>query len=37
MSPQAVKELYDSFPAEETAVPVELTLTTTSPRNTLIV
>ena len=37
LSPQAVKELYDSFPAEETAVPVELTLTTTSPRNTLIV
>ena len=37
LSPQQVKELYDSFPAEETAAPVELTLTTTSPRSTLIV
>ena len=37
LSPQAVKELYDSFPAEETAAPVELTLTTTSPRTTLVV
>ncbi len=37
LSPQKVKELYDSFPAEETAAPVELTLTTTSPRSTLIV
>ena len=37
LSPQKVKELYDSFPAEETAAPVELTLTTTSPRTTLVV
>lgn len=37
LSPQKVKELYDSFPAEETAAPVELTLTTTSSRTTLIV
>jgi len=37
LSPQKVKELYDSFPAEEAAAPVQLTLTTTSPRSTLIV
>ena len=37
LSPQKVKELYDSFPAEEAAAPVELSLTTTSPRTTLIV
>lgn len=37
LSPQKVKELYDSFPAEEAAAPVELNLTTTSPRSTLIV
>ena len=37
LSPQKVKELYDSFPAEETSAPVELTLTTTSSRTTLIV
>ena len=37
LSPQKVKELYDSFPAEETSASVELTLTTTSSRTTLIV
>lgn len=37
LSAQKVKELYDSFPAEETAAPVGLSLTTTSPRTTLIV
>ena len=37
MSPQKVKELYDSFPAEETSDPVGLSLTTTSPRTTLVV
>ena len=37
LSPQKVKELYDSFPAEETAAPVGLSLTTTSPRTTLVV
>lgn len=37
LSPQKVKELYDSFPAEETSDPVGLSLTTTSPRTTLIV
>ena len=37
LSPQKIKELYDSFPAEETAAPVGLSLTTTSPRTTLIV
>ena len=37
LNPQKVKELYDSFPAEETSAPVELTLTTTSSRTTLIV
>ena len=37
LSPQKVKELYDSFPAEETSAPVGLSLTTTSPRTTLIV
>ena len=37
LSPQKIKELYDSFPAEETAAPVELSLTTTSPRTTLVV
>ena len=37
LSPQKVKELYDSFPAEEAAAPVGLSLTTTSPRTTLVV
>ena len=37
LSPQKVKELYDSFPAEETSDPVGLSLTTTSPRTTLVV
>ena len=37
LSPQKIKELYDSFPAEETAAPVGLSLTTTSPRTTLVV
>ena len=37
LSAQKVRELYDSFPAEETSDPVELTLTTTSSRTTLIV
>ena len=37
LSPQKVKELYDSFPAEETSAPVGLSLTTTSPRTTLVV
>ena len=37
LSPQKVKELYDSFPAEETAAPVGLSLTTTSQRTTLVV
>ena len=37
LSPQKIKELYDSFPAEEAAAPVGLSLTTTSPRTTLIV
>ena len=37
LSPQKVKELYDSFPVEEAAAPVGLSLTTTSPRTTLIV
>lgn len=32
-----MKELYDSFPVEEAAAPVGLSLTTTSPRTTLIV
>lgn len=37
LSAQKVKELYDSFPAEETSAPVGLSLTTTSPRTTLVV
>ena len=37
LSAQKVKELYDSFPAEETSDPVGLSLTTTSPRTTLVV
>jgi len=37
LNPQKVKELYDSFPAEETAAPVGLSLTTTSQRTTLVV
>ena len=37
LSPQKIKELYDSFPAEETSAPVGLSLTTTSPRTTLVV
>ena len=37
LSAQKVKELYDSFPAEETAAPVGLSLTTTSQRTTLVV
>ena len=37
LSPQKIKELYDSFPAEETSDPVGLSLTTTSPRTTLVV
>lgn len=37
MSAQKVRELYDSFPAEETSDPVGLSLTTTSPRTTLVV
>ena len=37
LSPQKIKELYDSFPAEEAAAPVGLSLTTTSQRTTLVV
>ena len=37
LSAQKVKELYDSLPAEETSAPVGLSLTTTSPRTTLVV
>ena len=37
LSAQKVRELYDSFPAEETSDPVGLSLTTTSPRSTLVV